>query len=118
MATWTMKYGDSLWLDITPVESIDSIDSTWPNNWSGTWKVKEKVTDTDAIESGDLILFDGLNGRDNIAGKFRLIIEPTPDDATPIPVGEYKLCIEIYNSNAKFRKEIAHDKLKIIAGGV
>jgi len=115
--TWEMNAGDSLWLDITPDESIDSVNSVWPGTWAGTWTAKETL-DGPAINSGDLILFDGLAGRPNTPGKFRLEIGRKTENATPLPVGTYILSVEITNEDSVFRKEIAQDKLKVKAEGV
>jgi len=119
MATkWKMKHGDSLWLDIVPIDTIDNVDPTWPGTWTGLWTAKTALADVVPVASGNLIPFDGTGGRPNIPGKFRLEITSEPTDTTPIPIGDYLLSIEIYNSLTTFRKEIAQDKLIVSQDGV
>lgn len=120
MAKWKMKYADSLWLDVEPESgnSIDDIDPTWPGTWSGKYTVKTNLSDVTPIDSGALILFDGLNGRDNIPGKFRMSIDSAPSNTNLIPIGSYKLTIEIFNGLTTFRREVAQDTLTVSQEGI
>jgi hypothetical protein len=100
-----IKQGDSLWLDVTG--EVADIDSVWAN-WSGKWSIVSTIGG--ASLAGDNLI------KTATTGKFRLQV-PTLVSAG-LTVGEYYLCVQVENTVADYRKEIAQDRLKVTAQGI
>ncbi len=105
MAKYTIRQGNSLWLQLTG--DTDSIDTTWAN-WTGKWAIRDKTTKA-VLASGDLT-------RSDVAGVFILAVPPVSTAA--LSAAEYDLITEISNVARNYVDEWKPDTLIIQAQGI
>jgi len=105
MAKHSLIQGDSFAYDYS-LKSGDDFD----DNWSGTWAIVDKLGDGRiALATGTLTRSVGLK-------KFELRV--TPASTNTIPVGDYKLVVQMTNPVINFNSEIVQDNMKITAQGI
>lgn len=74
-------------------------------NWTGSWYIVPELG-APPVSSGSLV---------NSGEVMQLRIAPA---STNIPVGDYRLVVEIKNGNLLFSKEVKQEKLKIKMQGI
>lgn len=111
MDTHKFKHGDSIWIDvkakITPI--TPDLANDWPGDWEGSFSIKTNLADANPVTvsaAGSMVVTA-------TPGKFAIRVDPTPDNATPVPNGTYFVTAEIRNPPLKFKQEVAQDKLII-----
>lgn len=102
---YTIKQGDSLWLDITG--TVDDVDTDWAN-WSGAWAIVPAV--------GSAAISEGSLTKTATTGKFRFNL-PTAVSAA-LAVGEYVLIMQVENTSVDYRQEISQDRLIVKTQGI
>jgi len=105
MAKHSLIQGDSFAYDYS-LKSGDDFD----DNWSGTWAIVDKLGD------GRISLATGTLTRSVGLKKFELRV--TPASTNTIPVGDYKLVVQMTNPVINFNSEIVQDNMKITAQGI
>lgn len=105
MAKYTIRQGNSLWLQLTG--DTGSVDATWAN-WTGKWSVRDKTT-KEIKSSGDLT-------RTEVAGVFILAVPPVSTAA--LAAAEYDLLTEISNVARNYNDEWKPDTLIIQEQGI
>lgn len=103
----SVRQADSLWIDYdAPNWSI--IDDTW-GNWTGVYEIS-------ATESSSPLVTGNLS-KSATSGIFQLRLNSSNSSWTALPVGKYKLMIQISNSSVGYREERI-DSLTIRTQGI
>ncbi len=105
MAKHSLVQGDSFAYDYS-LKSGDDFD----DNWTGTWAI------VDQLGAGRSTLASGTLTRSSGLKEFELRV--TPASTNTIPVGDYKLVVQMTNSVINFNNEIVQDDMKITAQGI
>lgn len=111
---YTIKQGESLWLDITT--DISTIDATWPGTWHGEWAVSLLPLPSSAAVSGALVSYDGVIIATNTPGKWRLSLQAASTAA--LPLGLYVLSARVSNTTTGYSEVVVQSSLRVIAAGV
>ena len=105
MAKYTIRQGNSLWLQLTG--DISLVDTTW-SNWTGKWSIRDKTTLL-SVASGDLT-------RSTVDGVFIMAVPPA--STVGLAAKEYDLITEITNVARNYNDEWKPDTLVVQAQGI